>query len=118
MDGERSGPSSLYDDDRLSAGLVVFDEAGECCEGGVYGISSIQPAEEVVAVGQIVHAVRGITKAGDFRSIKNTVACAVSIKSQHACAGVNVGDVQKDIARLSVRQPDEVETYRFRGLDR
>lgn len=35
--GDR-GPSSLYDDDRLMAGLADFEEAGDCCEGGVYGI--------------------------------------------------------------------------------
>ena len=36
--GDR-GPSSLYDECRLSAGLLGFDDAGDCCAGGVYGIS-------------------------------------------------------------------------------
>ena len=34
------GASSLYDELRLRAGLVGFDDAGDCCDGGVYGISS------------------------------------------------------------------------------
>lgn len=41
MAGDR-GPSSQYDDDRLSAGLLVLDVAGDCCDGGVYGISYAQ----------------------------------------------------------------------------
>lgn len=28
--------------DRLSAGLGVFDEAGDCCDGGVYGIPEVE----------------------------------------------------------------------------
>ena len=36
--GDR-GPSSLYDDVRLMAGLADLEEAGDCCEGGVYGIT-------------------------------------------------------------------------------
>ena len=37
MAGDR-GPSSLYDELRLRAGLLTFDVAGDC-DGGVYGIS-------------------------------------------------------------------------------
>jgi hypothetical protein len=36
------GPSSLYEDERLMAGLWVLEDAGDCCEGGVYGISPTQ----------------------------------------------------------------------------
>lgn len=36
--GDR-GPSSLYDELLLRAGLLTFDDAGDCCAGGVYGIS-------------------------------------------------------------------------------
>lgn len=38
MAGDR-GPSSLYDELLLRAGLLTFDDAGDCCAGGVYGIS-------------------------------------------------------------------------------
>lgn len=41
ISGDRSGPSSQYDDDRLMEGLVGFDEAGDCADGGVYGISPV-----------------------------------------------------------------------------
>lgn len=32
--GDR-GPSSLYEELRLNAGLFVLDDAGDCCDGGV-----------------------------------------------------------------------------------
>lgn len=32
--GDR-GISSLYEDVRLTAGVLAFDDAGDCCEGGV-----------------------------------------------------------------------------------
>lgn len=37
-DGD-TGPFSLYDELRLRAGLFGFEDAGDCCDGGVYGIS-------------------------------------------------------------------------------
>lgn len=32
--GDR-GPSSLYDELRLRAGLLFLEDAGDCCDGGV-----------------------------------------------------------------------------------
>ena len=39
MAGER-GPFSVYDELRLKVGVLAFEDAGDCCEGGVYGISA------------------------------------------------------------------------------
>ena len=50
--GDR-GPSSQYDDDRLMVGLVGCDEAGDCAEGGVYGISPVRAVGEVLVVDRI-----------------------------------------------------------------
>lgn len=38
-DGEGGPWWSMYDELRLNAGVVVLEEAGDCCEGGVYGIA-------------------------------------------------------------------------------
>lgn len=40
IEGDRGPPSSIYDELRLNAGLVGLEEAGDCCDGGVYGISA------------------------------------------------------------------------------
>ena len=44
MEGDR-GPSSWYDELRLNAGLLVLEDAGDCCEGGVYGIAPTRVLE-------------------------------------------------------------------------
>lgn len=47
------GTSSRYEEDRLRAGLVVIEEAGDCCDGGVYGISSRpEMGGEALVVGE------------------------------------------------------------------
>lgn len=50
--GDRGG-SSLYEELRLIAGLVVLDDAGDCCDGGVYGISPAWRLRGVGLVGRL-----------------------------------------------------------------
>jgi len=39
--GDRGG-SSLYEEVRLTVGVLFLDEAGDCCVGGVYGIAGMR----------------------------------------------------------------------------
>ena len=60
MAGDRE-PSSLYEELRLRAGLFTFDDAGDCCAGGVYGISPDQVFRECQVVqcpAQVVHGIK------------------------------------------------------------
>lgn len=44
--GERM-PSSPCEDLRLTEGVLDFDDAGDCCDGGVYGMSFAQAGKMV-----------------------------------------------------------------------
>lgn len=45
--GDRGG-SSLYEELLLTVGVLFLDEAGDCCDGGVYGIAWVGGGSELV----------------------------------------------------------------------
>jgi hypothetical protein len=51
MEGDRGPSPSWYDELRLNAGLFDLEDAGDCCEGGVYGISPTRVLEGRRLVG-------------------------------------------------------------------